>query len=99
MFTTLTITASSILFKEWSRVTSSDIIGSMCGFAVIICGVFLLHAFKDITMSFKDILVLTNSMESSTLPSTLASTGVHSELQQHSAGSESEIELIVSENN
>ena len=60
MFTTFTITASAILFKEWSTVTASDIVGSLCGFSVIVCGVFLLHAFKDINFTFKDLLLLTN---------------------------------------
>lgn len=60
MFTSLTITASAILFKEFGQLTTKNIIGSLCGFAVIICGVFLLHAFKDINFTLSDLLALTN---------------------------------------
>ena len=63
MFTTLTITASAILFKEWERLTGSDIVGALCGFLVIVCGVFLLHAFKDINFTLKDLFALTSNQE------------------------------------
>ena len=59
MFTTLTITASAILFKEWEQLTSKNIVGSICGFSTIICGVFLLHAFKDLNLGLKDLVSLT----------------------------------------
>lgn len=65
MFTTFTITASAILFKEWSQVTALDIIGTLCGFLVIVCGVFLLHAFKDIKFTFKDLFILMNKSNES----------------------------------
>lgn len=73
MFTTFTITASAILFKEWSQVTALDIIGSLCGFLVIVCGVFLLHAFKDVKFTFKDLFLLMNK---SSEPGSLQSSGV-----------------------
>ena len=60
MFTTLTITASAILFKEWEQLTSKNIVGSICGFSTIICGVFLLHAFKDLNLGLKDLVSLTS---------------------------------------
>ena len=60
MFTTLTIVASGLLFKEWNQLTHVGIIGEICGFATIICGVFLLHAFKDINVRFRDLVALTN---------------------------------------
>ena len=58
MFTTLTITASAILFQEWKMQSSSskDLVGALCGFMTIISGVFLLHAFKDINIELLDIL-------------------------------------------
>ena len=56
MFTTLTIIASAILFKEWSKLTTSDVIGAMCGFMTIVCGVFLLHAFKDQDFMLSDLM-------------------------------------------
>lgn len=51
LFTTIVITTSIILFKEWVTMTVVDIIGTVCGFLTIILGVFLLHAFKDMDVS------------------------------------------------
>ena len=45
--------------------TYSDIVGTMCGFLVIIFGVFLLHAFKDVKVTFKDLLLLTSQSNDS----------------------------------
>lgn len=56
MFTTLTIIASAILFREWEVLDSKDTIGAICGFLTIVFGVFLLHAFKDVHFTLKDIL-------------------------------------------
>ncbi|GAB6027291.1 hypothetical protein CHUAL_001573 [Chamberlinius hualienensis] len=50
-FTTFVITASTILFGEWKRLLWKDILGNVCGFMVIITGIFLLHAFKDMELS------------------------------------------------
>lgn len=62
MFTTLTIIASAILFKEWKALENpvKDVLGALCGFATIIFGVFLLHAFKDFTIKLSDLLSLAN---------------------------------------
>lgn len=60
MFTTLTIIASGLLFKEWNQLTHIGIIGEICGFSTIICGVFLLHAFRDISVNFRDLIAMTN---------------------------------------
>jgi hypothetical protein len=64
MFTLLTITASAILFKEWKAMGSKDTIGSICGVLTIIFGVFLLHAFKDVRFSLKDLNLFPNSKKS-----------------------------------
>ena len=56
MFTTLTIIASAILFREWEVLDAKDTIGAICGFLTIVFGVFLLHAFKDVHFTLKDIL-------------------------------------------
>lgn len=56
MFTTLTIIASAILFREWEVMDSKDTIGAICGFLTIVFGVFLLHAFKDVHFTLKDIM-------------------------------------------
>ncbi|RDD45913.1 Magnesium transporter NIPA2 [Trichoplax sp. H2] len=53
LFTTCTIVASAILFKEWASLGAKDAVGSVCGFLTIIVGVFLLHAFKDLKLSYK----------------------------------------------
>lgn len=60
MFTTFTILASGILFREWVLLTAKDILGALSGFATIICGVFLLQAFKDVNFTLKDLIKLTN---------------------------------------
>lgn len=55
IFTTLVIFASAILFKEWKNMDASNIIGDVCGFLVVICGVILLNAFKDMDVSIDDV--------------------------------------------
>lgn len=50
-FTTCVLVASSILFKEWVDISWKDKLGNVCGFMVIVCGVFLLHAFRDVDLS------------------------------------------------
>lgn len=47
MFTSLTILASVIMFKDWDRQTATQIISELCGFITILIGTFLLHATKD----------------------------------------------------
>lgn len=47
MFTSFTILASTIMFKEWDSQDGSDIVSEVCGFVTILCGVFLLHKTKD----------------------------------------------------
>ena len=56
MFTTLTIIASAILFREWEVMGIKNTIGAICGFATIVSGVIILHAFKDVHFTLKDIL-------------------------------------------
>ncbi|XP_067375310.1 magnesium transporter NIPA2 isoform X2 [Channa argus] len=51
-FTTSVMACSAILFKEWLRMTADGIVGTISGFLTIILGIFLLHAFKDITFSW-----------------------------------------------
>ncbi|CAN4104600.1 unnamed protein product [Withania somnifera] len=47
MFTTLTILASMIMFKDWDHQTATQIITELCGFVTILSGTFLLHKTKD----------------------------------------------------
>ncbi|XP_058180973.1 probable magnesium transporter NIPA2 isoform X1 [Rhododendron vialii] len=47
MFTTLTIFASMIMFKDWDSQDATDIATELCGFVTILSGTFLLHKTKD----------------------------------------------------
>ncbi|XP_076959061.1 putative magnesium transporter NIPA1 [Bidens hawaiensis] len=47
MFTSLTILASMIMFKNWDNQNASQIISELCGFVTIFSGTFLLHKTKD----------------------------------------------------
>ncbi|XP_036704409.1 magnesium transporter NIPA4 isoform X1 [Balaenoptera musculus] len=50
-FTSLVVTSSIVLFKEWYSMSAMDIAGTLSGFVTIILGVFMLHAFKDLDIS------------------------------------------------
>ena len=54
-FTTSVILASCILFQEWMRMSSKDVLGTLAGFGTIVSGIFLLHAFKDININWADL--------------------------------------------
>ncbi|KAM4628588.1 magnesium transporter NIPA2-like isoform 3-T3 [Polymixia lowei] len=56
-FTTSVLTCSAILFKEWEHMGTDDVIGTLSGFLTIIVGIFLLHAFKDISVSLATLAV------------------------------------------
>ncbi|KAJ6798894.1 Uncharacterized protein M6B38_212535 [Iris pallida] len=47
MFTTLTILASVIMFKDWDGQNPTQIVTEICGFVTILAGTFLLHKTKD----------------------------------------------------
>ncbi|XXG50365.1 hypothetical protein AAC387_Pa02g4394 [Persea americana] len=47
MFTSLTIIASVIMFKDWDSQNASQIATELCGFVTILSGTFLLHKTKD----------------------------------------------------
>ncbi|XP_006662803.1 probable magnesium transporter NIPA4 [Oryza brachyantha] len=51
MFTSLTIIASVIMFKDWDRQSPTQIVTELCGFVTILSGTFLLHKTKDMTDS------------------------------------------------
>uniref|UniRef100_A0A3Q2XWY5 NIPA magnesium transporter 2 n=2 Tax=Hippocampus comes TaxID=109280 RepID=A0A3Q2XWY5_HIPCM len=50
-FTTSVLTCSAALFKEWQHMGAADVIGTLAGFLTIVVGIFLLHAFKDVSVS------------------------------------------------
>ncbi|XP_044148788.1 magnesium transporter NIPA3 [Bufo gargarizans] len=54
-FTTMVVTCSVILFKEWNSMDVSDVIGTLSGFSTIIVGIFLLHAFKNTNITWGQI--------------------------------------------
>ncbi|XP_076446792.1 magnesium transporter NIPA2-like isoform X2 [Babylonia areolata] len=64
-FTSLVMVASMILFKEWSSMGIQDILGDLCGFLTVICGIFLLNAFKDFDISLRSLPGLNNSASGS----------------------------------
>ncbi|CAN8258323.1 unnamed protein product [Cochlearia groenlandica] len=47
MFTTFTIIASMIMFKDWASQSGLKIATQLCGFVTILSGTFLLHKTKD----------------------------------------------------
>ncbi|XP_010120448.1 PREDICTED: magnesium transporter NIPA3, partial [Chlamydotis macqueenii] len=55
-FTTTVVTCSVILFKEWSSMDLGDIIGTLSGFCSTIIGIFLLHAFKNTSITWSQLI-------------------------------------------
>ncbi|KAG7022108.1 putative magnesium transporter NIPA6, partial [Cucurbita argyrosperma subsp. argyrosperma] len=51
MFTTLTILASVIMFKDWDGQSGGTIISEICGFVVVLSGTILLQLTKDFERS------------------------------------------------
>ncbi|XP_062172921.1 uncharacterized protein LOC133878385 isoform X2 [Alnus glutinosa] len=51
MFTTLTILASVIMFKDWDGQSGGTIMTEICGFIVVLSGTILLHSTKDFERS------------------------------------------------
>ncbi|KAJ1388024.1 Magnesium transporter NIPA [Sesbania bispinosa] len=51
MFTTLTILASVIMFKDWDGQSGGTIVSEVCGFIVVLSGTIMLHATKDFERS------------------------------------------------
>ena len=55
IFTGCVILASAVLFREWSGLTGEDIVGNLCGLLVIVAGIFLLQAFREMNISTKNL--------------------------------------------
>lgn len=45
-FTLFVMVASAILFKEFLNIAFTDVVGMVCGFATIVCALFLIQFFK-----------------------------------------------------
>lgn len=58
VFTTLVITASAILFKEWQHMSAEDIVGDACGFAIVMVAVLLLNGFQRMDVSLDDVRLM-----------------------------------------
>lgn len=87
MFTTLTIVASIIMFKEWDSQNASEIVSELCGFMTILCGTFLLHKTKD--MGTGDTTTTNSSTPNVVLASTLFYPTTLDDEDVHDSGSTS----------
>lgn len=47
LFTTLTIFASAIMFKDWSGQSASSIVSVLCGFITVLSGTMVLHSTRE----------------------------------------------------
>jgi hypothetical protein len=47
MFTTLTIIASAIMFKDWSGQDASNVASEICGFITVLSGTIILHSTRE----------------------------------------------------
>lgn len=54
-FTTFVIIASSILYKEWSCLGASDVLGNLVGFCTTVIGIFQMQLFRDVNISFSQV--------------------------------------------
>lgn len=68
MFTTLTILASMIMFKDWDHQTATQIITELCGFVTILSGTFLLHKTKDMGNSPPNTILLPKNKDIESKP-------------------------------
>lgn len=55
MFTSLTILASVIMFKDWDGQSVGSIVSEICGFIVVLSGTILLHVTKDFDRSSRGV--------------------------------------------
>lgn len=55
MFTSCVTIMSLVLYKEFAQLTVEDIIGDVIGFLTIVCGIFMLNAFKDMDVTLKNL--------------------------------------------
>ena len=99
MFTTCTITASAILFKEWENLRSKDILGALCGFFTIIVGVFLLHAFREFRFSLRELFSMASSARADVRRQDGAETVLMSDLKDDESDEEIEYSTVNNMNN
>ncbi|KAI6176171.1 Spichthyin [Aphelenchoides bicaudatus] len=63
-FTTFVILASSILYKEWSCLGFSDVLGNIIGFLTTIIGIFQMQLFRDVDIPLKRFRILMHNQSS-----------------------------------
>lgn len=51
-FTACVILSSAMLFKEWKGLPAKDVLGVLSGFFTVVIGIFILHAFKDMDITW-----------------------------------------------
>lgn len=68
LFTTFVIIASAVLFKEWFNMATADVVGSVCGFVTTVCGIFLLHAFRDMDIALDSLTTLSAAGHETDVP-------------------------------
>lgn len=54
-FTTVVLSTSIILFKEWGHMSAVDVVGTIGSFLVIVLGVSMLHLFKDLRVTLDEL--------------------------------------------
>ncbi|XP_029303460.1 magnesium transporter NIPA4 [Cottoperca gobio] len=59
LFTTVVLSTSIILFQEWRSMAAVDVVTTLGAFLVIVVGVAMLHLFKELQMTMKQ---LTNQL-------------------------------------
>nr|XP_019964406.1 PREDICTED: magnesium transporter NIPA4-like [Paralichthys olivaceus] len=59
LFTSVVLSTSIILFQEWRSMTAVDVVTSLGAFVVIVVGVAMLHLFKELQVTMKQ---LTNQL-------------------------------------
>ncbi|XP_050713482.1 magnesium transporter NIPA2-like isoform X1 [Eriocheir sinensis] len=57
-FTACVILSSAMLFKEWKGLPARDVIGVLSGFLTVVIGIFVLHAFKDMDVTWQGMSAL-----------------------------------------
>ncbi|XP_050213878.1 probable magnesium transporter NIPA6 [Mercurialis annua] len=58
MFTSLTILASAIMFKDWSGQSAGSIASALCGFITVLSGTIVLHSTRDRVPPLTDMYAL-----------------------------------------
>jgi len=65
LFTSFVILASSILYKEWSCLAASDVLGNVVGFLTTIIGIFQMQLFRDVNVTLRQLRLLLHKPSSS----------------------------------